>query len=107
MLICVVAAGCATTPRPPALTQADVISMVKAGMSDEDVMRRIDGSRTIFRLNADDIVFLRNQGISDRLVTYMMDTFTRAALAEQQRRYDYRWGFHYGYGPWGHPHWWW
>jgi hypothetical protein len=108
LLVLLLTVGCASTPRPSALSQADVISMVKAGMSDEDIMRRIDASRTIFRLNSDDILFLRNQGVSDRLVTYMMDTFTRAALAEQERRYDYRWGFYYGHGyHWGHPHWWW
>jgi hypothetical protein len=87
-----------------------VISLVKAGLGDEEVIRRINASGSVFRLNTDDILFLRNQGLSDRLVTHMMDTYTRAALYEQQRFYDYRWGFYYGYGPyhhWGHPHWWW
>jgi hypothetical protein len=65
-------AGCATTPppRPPPLTQVDVISMVKSGWSDEDIMRRIDATRTVFRLSSDDVVRLRNEGLSDRLVTF-------------------------------------
>src|SRR5271155_5118116 len=83
-------AGCATTPPPPPpLTQADVISMVKSGWSDEDIMRRIDGTRTVFRLSSDDVIHLRNEGLSDRLVTFMLDTYTRAALAEQHRQDSY------------------
>lgn len=110
LLVCLAVVGCASRPRPAPLSQADVISLVKAGVSDEEVIRRINVTGTVFRLNTDDILFLRNQGLSDRLVTHMMDTYTRAALYEQQRFYDYRWGFSYGYGPyhaWGHPHWWW
>ena len=98
--------GCATTPpRPPALTQTDIISMVKAGMTDEDIMRRIDDTRTVFRLSSEDVVRLRNEGVPDRIVNYMLDTYTRAALAEQHRRdaanYDFHYGFFYGH-PWRH-----
>ena len=98
-------AGCATTPRPTPLTQADIISMTKAGLTDEDIMRRIDATQTVFRLNSDDVLFLRKEGVSDRVVTYMLDTLTRAAVAAQRRRdldyYDYcdRFGLYYGY-PW-------
>jgi hypothetical protein len=91
--------GCATVPRPTPLTQADVISMVKAGATEEDVMRRIDTTGTVFHLNADDVVRLRQEGVSDRLVTFMMDTLTRSALAEQRRReMFYYQQFHWGYG---------
>lgn len=102
LIVCVVAAGCAVTPRPAPISQADVISMVKAGATDEEIMRRIDATGTVFRLNADDIVFLRKEGVSDRVVTFMMDTLTRAALAEQSRQDYYRYHVHYGFG-WGHP----
>ncbi len=76
----------------------DVISMVKAGATDEDIMRRIDATGTMFNLNADDVVLLRKEGVSDRVVTYMLDTKTRAAVEEQRRRDtdDIRW--HYGIG---------
>ena len=95
--------GCATTPRPIPLTQADVISMVKAGVTDEEIMRRIDDTRTVFRLSSDDVIRLRNEGISDRVVNYMLDTYTRAVAAEEHRRAQYDAEFHYGffYGrPW-------
>lgn len=97
--------GCATpTPRPPPLVQTDIISMTKAGLTDEDIMRRIDGTRTVFQLNADDVVFLRKEGVSDRVVTYMLDTLTRAAVAEQRRRDQDDYDFHYRFGLfYGHP----
>ena len=97
--------GCATThPRPPPLTQTDIISMVKAGMTDEDIMRRIDDTGTVFRLSSEDVIRLRNEGVSDRVVNYMLDTYTRAVAAEQRRRdadYNFHYGFYYGH-PWHH-----
>jgi hypothetical protein len=97
--------SCATTPpRPPPLTQTDIISMVKARMSDEDIMRRIDDTRTVFRISSDDVIRLRNEGVSDRVVNYMLDTYTRAVAAEQRRLdadYNFRYGFYYGH-PWHH-----
>ncbi len=95
--------GCATPPRPTPLTQADIISMVKVGMIDEDIMRRIDDTRTVFRLSSDDVIRLRNEGVPDRVVNYMLDTYTRAVAAEQRRQdasyYDFHYGFYYGH-PW-------
>lgn len=91
--------GC-TTPRTrlPALTQADVISLVKAGEPDELIIRRIDASGTVFNLSADDVVFLRKEGVSDRVVTYMMETKVRAAVEEERRRSYYEGRWHYGIG---------
>lgn len=101
LIVCWFATGCAMVPRPAPLTQADVISMVKAGASEEDVLRRIAASGTVFYLNADDVVRLRQEGVSDRLVTFMMETATRAAVAEQRRQdMYYHQQFHFGYW-WG------
>jgi hypothetical protein len=106
-VVAILAVGCATTRRPPPLTQSDVMSMVKAGLTDEDIIRRIDASGTVFRLSADDVVNLRKEGVSDRVVTYMLDTYTRYVAAEQRRQdyYDYDWhyrfSFYYGH-PWHH-----
>ncbi len=94
--------GCQTNkqPRQPPLGQADVISLVKAGEPDEAIMRRIDATGTVFNLSADDIVLLRKEGVSDRLVTYMMDTRTRAAVELERRRsyYEGRWSYGFGFG---------
>ena len=108
-LLTVLAVGCATAPRPAPLSQADIISMVKAEVTDEEIVRRIEESRTVFRLSSDDVVRLRNEGVSDRVVNHMMDTYTRYIAAAERRAayYDYDWhyraGFFYGY-----PYrWWW
>lgn len=103
LVLSVLAVGCAASrPRPTPLYQTDVISMTKAGATDEEIMRRIDDTRTVFDLSADDVVLLRKEGVSDRVVTYMLDTRTRAAVAEERRRqyHDSRWNFGIGYGHW-------
>jgi hypothetical protein len=106
MLLPLLVVGCATTPPPPPLSPAEIISMTKAGSWDEDIIRRIDSTGTVFRLGADDVVRLRKEGVSDRVINYMMDTYTRAAVAEQQRR-DYHYYGGYYYGPYHRPYWWW
>lgn len=102
--------GCATRPRPQPLSQSDIISMTKAGVADEEILRRIDGTRTVFRLSSEDVIRLRNEGVSDRVVNYMLDTYTRY-VADQERRqayYDYNWnyGFGFSYGYPFHRHYW-
>ncbi len=95
--------GCASTksPPPPPLTQADIISMVKAGVADEEILKRIDATRTVFRLGSDDVVLLRKEGVSDRVVNYMLDSYTRAVAAQQQRTKP-RVSIGLGYSHWGH-----
>jgi hypothetical protein len=77
------------------LTQPDIVAMVQAGMSDEQIIREIDSTRSVFRLNATDVVALRDQGVSDRVISYMMETYTRAAVEWERSRSWY----YYGYGP--------
>lgn len=101
MVAVLMAVGCQTARhRVPPLTQADVIALVQAGETDEAIMRRIDSTGTVFLLNADDIVALRQAGVSDRLVTYMNDTKVRAAVEQERRRsyYENRWHFGFGVG---------
>ena len=98
-LVLLLAVGCATPrPRPAPLTQADVISMTKAGVTVKEIMRRIDQTATVFNLGADDVVFLRDQGVPERVINYMLDTKVRAAVLEERRRNDYENRFHYGIG---------
>jgi hypothetical protein len=99
-------AGCATTPPPAPVSLADVISMTKAGLTDNEIIRRIDETRTVFRLGSDDVVRLRQEGVTDPVVNYMLDTYTHYVVAEQRRRdavyaddYYFRYGYYYGQ-PW-------
>lgn len=94
--------GCATTPPPPPLTQADIVSLAQAGVSDRDIIRRIDQTQTVFRLSADDIVRLQKQGVRQRVIDYMLQTWTDAAVLEQRRRYNdslYYYDYAYPYPP--------
>ena len=84
--------------------------MTKAGMGDEDIIRRIDATRTVFRLGADDVVRLRNEGVTERVVNYMLDTYVRYVAAEQRRQDYYDYDYYYRFGYWyGYPRhgWWW
>lgn len=102
--------GCATKPRPQPLAQADIVSLTKAGVPDDEIIARIDRTRTVFRLGSEDVIRLRNEGVSDRVVNYMLDTYARYVAARERRQaysdYDgpYGWGFHYGYP---YRRWWW
>ena len=96
-LVALLVVGCATPkPRPAALTQVDIVAMVKAKMTDEDIMRRIDATGTVFNLSADDVVKLRQEGVSERLVDYMLDTKVRAAAEYERHRYYYYDPYYYG-----------
>lgn len=96
--------ACKTTPPPAPLSLAEIISMAKAGSWDDDIIRRIESSGTVYRLGADDVVRLRKEGVSDRVINYMLETYTRAAVAEQHRRDSYYGNFYYG--PYRRPYWW-
>jgi hypothetical protein len=105
-MLLVLGVGCATPrPRPKPMTQAEIISLAKAGIGDDVIIHQLQATRTILRLAAGDIVRLRQEGVSERVVNHLLDSYTRAAVAEQRARdaYDYRW--HYGIHYWHPWHW--
>src|SRR5437867_3067443 len=90
--LALLATGCATKPPPlPPLAQADIVSMTKAGVPDEEIIRRIDATRTVFHLGTEDVVRLRDEGVSSRVIDYMLETYARAEAerARRQAYYDY------------------
>jgi len=104
--------GCASTARPPPLTQPDIVALVEAGKTDEEIIRLIDDTYSVFRLSPQDVVALRDQGVSDRVIAYMMETRTRAAVSAERYRSWYYYGgpYYYPYryyGHWHHPHYCW
>jgi len=56
------------------LTLADVKALAKAGISEDVIINQIHNSRTVFQLSAADIIDLRDAGVSDKVVNYMIDT---------------------------------
>ena len=52
----------------------DVKALAKAGVSEDVIINQIHNSRTIFHLSAADIIDLRDSGVTDKVVNYMIDT---------------------------------
>ena len=56
------------------LTLADVKALAKAGISEDVMINQIQNSRTIFHLGAADIIDLRDAGVTDKVINYMINT---------------------------------
>jgi hypothetical protein len=64
------------------LTVVDVKSLTKAGISDDLVISQIRNSRTVYHLSTADIIDLKNAGVSDRIIDFMINTPTQIPSAE-------------------------
>jgi uncharacterized protein YcfJ len=53
---------------------ADVKALSKAGVSDEVIMSQIRNSRTAYRLSTAEIIDLKDAGVSNRVIDYMINT---------------------------------
>jgi outer membrane lipoprotein SlyB len=68
------------------LSVADVKALARAGVSEDVIINQIRISRTVFHLSAVDIIDLRDAGVSDKVVNYMINTpSTVGATAETMR----------------------
>jgi len=56
------------------LSLADVKSLAKAGISEDVIINQVQASHTVFRLSATDIIDLRDAGVTDKIVNYMINT---------------------------------
>lgn len=70
--------GALTTVSAPALagamTIADVVRLAKGGAGDDVIMSQIEASNEVFTLTVQDILDLKQSGVSDRVITYMINT---------------------------------
>jgi len=68
-------ATASTDAAPPKLPYgvADVLKLSQAQVSDDITLNYIHNSGTIYSLSPNDIVYLRNQGVSDKVVNAMLD----------------------------------
>jgi hypothetical protein len=72
-----------TPPPPPPkpsvqpMGVADVKALVKAGMADEVVISQITQSRVVFRLTTAEIIDLKESGVSNKLIDFMLNTARR------------------------------
>jgi hypothetical protein len=57
-----------------ALTNADIVRMMKAGIPESIIVREIQMSETNFGTSAADLISLKNQGASERVLGAVLDT---------------------------------
>lgn len=67
-------------PPPPPQYRAqpmglpDVKMLAKSGVSDEVIISQIRNSRTVYHLSASDILDLKDAGVSDKVIDFMINT---------------------------------
>ena len=124
--------GCVThqyttvaTPPPPGPTIAEVQSMSQAHVSDSVIISQIQNSNTRYQLTADQIISLKNAGVSDTVINAMINTASKpqpqaTTTTVVQGPYVYPpyvyvdpwpgiwwgWGGPYYHGYYGHYHHW-
>lgn len=64
------------------LTVADVQALVKAGVGDDLVISQIRNSRTVYYLTTADIIALKNSGVSEKAIDFMINTPTQIGSAQ-------------------------
>jgi hypothetical protein len=63
-------------PMPPgqSMSVADVKALVKSGVSDQVVISQIQNSRVVFRLTTQEIIDLKESGVSEKVIDFMINT---------------------------------
>ena len=56
------------------LTATDVQQLAQAGVGDELIISQIRNSRTVYHLTTSDIIALKNAGVSERVIDFMINT---------------------------------
>jgi hypothetical protein len=107
-------AACAG-PRQPALqpvTVEEVVQMSQAGIPADQIIEKMRKSKTIYRMEASKLADLRDQGVPDKVINYMQQTYLDAVRRNQYLRDTTYWtpggpGYWYGGPPYGWPNEWW
>jgi len=64
------------------LSVADVIELARAGVSDELIVSQIRNSRTVYQLSTAEIIALKDEGVSENIIDFMINTQTRTPSAQ-------------------------
>lgn len=75
MLACLLLAACASAPRPAAPSVAEIVRMSQEKVADDTIMNRIRDSRGVYKLSASELIELRRQGVSEKVLDYMQNTY--------------------------------
>jgi hypothetical protein len=61
----------------------DVLKLSRANVGEEIILNYVRGSGTIYNLGAKEIVYLRDQGVTEKVINAMLDQRKRAEVAMQ------------------------
>jgi hypothetical protein len=86
-------------PPPEPFPETEIIRLSKEGVPPNDIIAKIRASRTVYILDARDVVKLHEAGVDDKVIDYMLDTHRWAI--EHRARVD---GYYYWYGPYWGPY---
>ena len=79
LLLVIALAGCAgLEPLPPAPTIAEIVQMAKNGQSADAIIQRMQKSRAVYQIPASELAKLREQGVPDKVIDYMQQTYVDA-----------------------------
>jgi hypothetical protein len=78
--VIIIMSGCAG----PRLQVEQIVDMSKVGDSDKDICTAIWDSGTIYHVEAAQVTELHNQGVSDKVIDCMQETYTRALVEDAQ-----------------------
>lgn len=57
-----------------AIDKQEIITLAQLGISAEEIIKAIEKDRTIFRLEVDDILELKNAGVPEEVIRFMLET---------------------------------
>ena len=69
----------AVAPREQNLSLADIKALAKAEVADDIIISEINNTRSTFNLKAQAIIDLKNAGVSEKVIAYIMNPKPKAA----------------------------
>jgi hypothetical protein len=75
-------------PKISAMTVNDVIALSKANTGDEVIIAQIQATHSVFALNNQDIIDLKNAGVSEKIIEAMIKT---QAQSKKDDTYAHHW----------------
>lgn len=80
---CTALSGNPVGPPPSPVTVKEIVEMTKAGIPPETIINTIQQSQTVYRLQASQLVQLKEMGVSDEVINYMQQTYIDAVRQNQ------------------------
>ena len=65
------------------VTVSEVIRMSEEGVPAETIVKKMRDSKSVYRLIAAQLAYLHDQGVADRVINYMQQTYLEAVRGEQ------------------------